>query len=160
MSQRVLVLLLASVVVLGGGLEGQTRPADTSETARRCSFTRGARESTAAFLKRCAEDFVARNGYTSAPATADSSLWASESIEYGSSWTQVSQSRRNTLLAQAASAGCDSIGCAATFRSTDPQQRCYLRVVTMTEKGTGMRMQHQGAVPVSGSDAERKCHRR
>jgi hypothetical protein len=137
------------------------RPADTLDHARRCAFSRRDKESASAFRTRCAEDFVARNGYTSGPPTSDSTLWATESIEFASSWQQLFQQRRNTLLPKAdGAAGCDDNGCAATFRYADPAMKCIWRVVTMSRTGLGMRMQHQEAIPRPGSEEERKCRRR
>jgi hypothetical protein len=153
--------IVPSVVslIFAAGLGAQTRPADTLDASRRCVVNRTPEESLGLYVKRCAEDFVTRNGYTSAPATNDSSQWATESIEIGSSWKEVLQWRHNTLRAQAVSAGCDSTGCAALFLSTDPKERCYWRVVTMNARGMGMRMQHQSAVPRSGSAEERECRK-
>jgi len=154
---RTLLAHLLLVMVLGAPLSAQVRPADTLDSSRRCLFTRGRRESTSEFLRRCAEDFVARNGYTSAPPTSDSTLWSPESIEFASSWQEVFQRRHNRLMPKAESAGCNRGGCAATFRYADPSIRCVVRVVTMSKTGSGMRMEHQEAVPRPGSAEERKC---
>jgi hypothetical protein len=149
------------LIVLVTVLSGQARPipADTLDPSRRCAFTRAPKQSTSAFLRQCAEEFVARNGYTSAPPTSDSSLWAPESIEFASSWQDLLQRRHNQLLPKAESAGCDKNGCAATFRYTGPN-RCIWRVVTMAQDGNGMRMEHQEAVPRPGSAEERQCRKR
>ena len=151
-----------SIVLLVTPLSAQVRPipADTLDAARRCVFSRQARESTSAFLRRCTEDFVVRNGYTSAPPTPDSTLWATESIEFASSWPEVFRHRHNELVPKAESAGCDKTGCAATFRRTDSGNRCIWRVVTLAKSGNGMRMEHQEAVPRAGSAEERKCRNR
>ena len=154
---RRLVELLVPAIVLGAPLGGQVRPADTLDASRRCLFSRGRHESTSEFLRRCAEDFVARNGYTSAPPTSDSTLWSPESIEFASSWQEVFQQRHNMLIPKGEGAGCDRIGCAATFRYANPANRCIVRVVTMSKTGNGMRMEHEEGVPRPGSAAERKC---
>src|SRR2546427_1338298 len=125
-------ILTASVstIFVATALSAQARPipADTLEPARRCVFTRAPKESTSAFLRRCAEDFVARNGYTSVPPASDSTLRATESIEFGSSWQQVVQRRHNELSPKAESAGCTKTGCAATFRYAGGDA-CIVRVV-------------------------------
>src|SRR5258705_374237 len=95
---RVLIAL-ASVTFLATVSSAQTRPipADTMDRARRCVFTQAPKESLSNFLQRCAEEFVARNGYTAAPPTSDSTLWAPESIEFASSWQEALQHRHNRL---------------------------------------------------------------
>jgi hypothetical protein len=98
---RTLLAHLLLAMVLGAPLSAQVRPADTLDSSRRCLFTRGRGESTSEFLRRCAEEFVARNGYTSAPPTADSTLWSPESIEFASSWQEVFQRRHNVLMPKA-----------------------------------------------------------
>jgi hypothetical protein len=154
---RRLVVLSCLTSALGAPLGGQVRPADTLDASRRCLFSRGRHESTSEFLGRCAEDFVARNGYTSAQPTSDSTLWSPESIEFASSWHEIFQQRHNTLMPTGEGAGCDRLGCAATFRYANPARRCIVRVVTMSKTGNGMRMEHQEAVPRPGSAEERKC---
>ena len=150
----------APLIGLVTALSAQARPipADTSDPSRRCAFTQALKESTSAFLRRCAEEFVARNGYTSAPATSDSTLWASESIEFASSWQEALKHRHNELMPKAESAGCDENGCAATFRYTG-QNGCIVRVVTMGKDGNGMRMEHQSAEPRPGSPEEQRCRK-
>jgi hypothetical protein len=157
MSKTLVVAILTLLVTIPAALRGQTRAADTLAAARRCLVTPLPREPNDSFLKRCAEDFVARNGYTAAPPASDSTLWASESFEFASSPAEALEHRRNTLVALAESAGCDRTGCAATFRYTNSALRCHVRVVTMTRTGNGMRMEHQDAVPVPGSKEERRC---
>jgi hypothetical protein len=154
---RVIISSLSMMFVVSA-LRGQGRPlaADTVNPARRCAFTRGPKESIKAFVRRCAEDFVTRNGYTSVPPTSDSSLWATESIQFAPSWQAVFQQRHNQLVPKAEGIGCSKTSCSATFRfsGSDP---CVFRAVTMGKDGKGMRMEHQSGVPVPGSAAERKC---
>ncbi len=143
-SAKLLAMVLVwSALVASSVLGGQTRPADTLEAARTCLLVRAPREPADSFARRCAEEFIARNGYTSSPPTADTSLWAPESIEFASSWAEALQQRHNTLFPRAESAGCEAGGCAATFRYPSDTSACYMRIVTMSSSFKGMRMQHQ-----------------
>jgi len=143
----------------GSPLVGQTRPGDTLQVARTCLFTRRLDESTQSVARRRAEDFIARNGYTLSPPTADSTLWASEDIEIDSTWAGVLRWRHNSLQSHAATVGCDSIECGATFQSAGDRSPCFERIVTMTGSFKGMRMQHQGVGPAPGTKEARQCSR-
>ncbi len=144
---------------LGSSLVAQTRPSDTLELARTCLLARRPDQSPQSFARGCAEDFIARNGYTLAPPAADSGLWASEGIEEDSTWTGVLRRRHNSLQPHAAVVGCDSAGCGASFRSASQPSPCVERMVTMTHSFKGMRMQHQGVAPAPGTKDARECSR-
>src|SRR5712692_6923658 len=124
-------------------LVAQVRPAGTLITARRCTLARNPRGDPAAAATVCAEEFIKANGYTVTLPASDSSLWATEGIEFASSWAEVFAHRHNTLLPNAEHAGCDSMTCGVTFRLANAPDGCVLRVVTMTRHFTGMRVQHQ-----------------
>ncbi len=153
------MVLLWSAPIGSSVLAGQTRPADTLEAARTCLLVRAHREPADSFARRCAEEFIARNGYTSSPPTADTSLWTPESIEFASSWADALQRRHNTLFPRAESAGCETGGCAATFRYASDTSLCHMRIVTMSSSFKGMRMQHQEVQPAPGTPRARACAR-
>ncbi len=140
-------------------LVGQIRPADTVQLARTCTLAPKPTEFPESFARRCAEDFIGRNGYTSSAPAADSTLWVSEGIEFASSWAGVLRGRQNSLQAHAATVFCNSVECGATFRSARDPTPCYERIVTMTRSFKGMRMQHQGVAPAPGTKEARRCSR-
>ena len=155
---RLMVSSLSLVFVAAtlSGQEGRPLPSDTGNPARRCALTRGPKESLKGFVRRCAEDFVARNGYTSAPPTPDSTLWATESIQFAPSWQAVFHQRHSQLMPKAEGIGCGDTSCSATFRYSGPGP-CVFRIVTMGKDGNGMRMEHQSGVPIPGSGEARRC---
>ncbi len=126
------MVLLWSAPIGSSVLAGQTRPADTLEAARTCLLV---------------------------PPTADTSLWTPESIEFASSWADALQRRHNTLFPRAESAGCETGGCAATFRYASDTSLCHMRIVTMSSSFKGMRMQHQEVQPAPGTPRARACAR-
>jgi len=150
-------IVFLCAAALSSSLSGQIRPADTLERARTCILARRPTESPESFARRCAEDFIGRNGYTSSAPAADSTEWVSEGIEFASSWAGVFRWRQNSLQAHAATVFCGTLECGATFRSARDPTPCYERIVTMTRSFKGMRMQHQGVVPAPGTKEARRC---
>jgi hypothetical protein len=101
-----------------------------------CSLRRAETETSAGFARRCAEDFVKRNGYV-----ADSLKQAS-------------------LQPAAESVKCDSQACYATFHYADPRLACSLRLVTMTPAFSNVHVEHQDVTYKPGSREAKKCARK
>ena len=93
-------LALAGAAVLGCAPHGrQSRPAALFDV-RRCGLTHPLGESRDATAVRCAEWFIARNGYIDRPVT-DTAAMAPESIELGHSPLGWLAARHNTLAPRA-----------------------------------------------------------
>ncbi|HEX8832454.1 MAG TPA: hypothetical protein VF705_14865 [Longimicrobium sp.] len=111
--------------------------------ARACRAVLGSSASPLQRAVACAEEFVHRNGYTDAPPAADSSLVATESIEWSGSLAELLASRRNTLEAQAFSVctfGDEGYAVVFRFRGGSAD---HGRVVTMSPRFGGLRVEHQ-----------------
>ena len=96
-----------------------------------------------AMARRCAEQFVGQNGYTSAPATDDSTRWVLEVGEAGS-WTRVFATREGTLAEEASAVQCSLRQCVVFFRMRRQSIACAYRAVTMTQVFTRMRLEPGG----------------
>lgn len=93
---------------------------------------------------RCAEWFVARNGYTDQP-PADSSALASESIEYARSLSDLLAQRRNSLARHAAVVcryGRRGFGYTVGFRTRRHPDDSLGRAVTMDTALKELRVEH------------------
>ena len=94
----------------------------------------------------CAEEFIARNGYTTQPA-ADTALIALESIEWDSSFASLVRARQNSLASRAmgvcsserSPGGAPAGGYIVPFRAGDGT---YARAVTMSAAFSDLRVQH------------------
>ena len=136
---------------------GQRSRTDTLTHNRVCLVPASARPGIDSIATRCAVDFIKRNGYTAASPTSDSTLWATEGIEWHSTWAEILRDRHNTLVDTPASVGCDSLRCAALFRYTNDTLGCIMRVVIMTRDYKGLLMVHEDAGPALKSAAARRC---
>ena len=95
----------------------------------------------------CAEEFIARNGYTTQPAAADTALIAFESIEADSSIASMLRARHNSLAPQAmgvcsserSPGGAPAGGYIVAFRAYDGT---YARAVIMSAAYSNLRVQH------------------
>ena len=132
-------------------------PPGTGTDARVCRLRGEQAEALDAVAKRCAEDFVRRNGYTRFEPTSDPSLLATENIEFCSSWTECLKDRRGTLKPTAHSSSCSEDGCSVAFQYSDPSLTCQYRIVTMTRELTEMLMQHQSSMPAPGTPEAERC---
>ena len=94
----------------------------------------------------CAEEFIARNGYTNQPPTADAFI-ALESIEWDSSITSMVRARHNSLLPRAmgvcsserSPGGAPASGYIVAFRAHDGT---HARAVIMSAAYSELRVQH------------------
>ena len=81
----------------------QTRAqVDSVDSLRRCELERRASESDDRFAIRCAEHFIAEQGYTASPPTVDTNSVVPEGIEWSSSKAEWLARRRGTLASHAA----------------------------------------------------------
>ncbi len=133
------IAILAAIVALGAAsLSAQ------EETTRACAAGASS-EAASEAARRCAEEFVARNGYTLASPASDTLLLVVESIEREASWADRLAERRGTLLTPAISSDCTDLGCTVIFDFAPPAQ-CAGRAVTMTAQFTQMQVQHRDIV--------------
>jgi hypothetical protein len=143
--------------LIAASMSAQERPSDARDPARRCAVARGDKEPDSSFARRCAEEFVRRNGYTSVDAQVDSTTWAAEGIEWASSVSEILTYRRNTLMPHAIGVRCIPKGCGVTFAYRDSSFKCVFRMVTMSKGFRGMRMEHQDVFAPPGSPESRRC---
>jgi hypothetical protein len=106
-----------------------------------------------AMARRCAEQFVRQNGYTSAPATDDSTRWVLEVGESGN-WTRVFASREGTLDVRASTTQCSGRRCVVLFRMRRQTIACAYRAVTMTQVFTRMRLEPGGVQDMRCADRQ------
>jgi len=147
---------LALLLLMVRGLPAQ----DSSQVAHphRCLLERQFRESRVAFARRCAEDFIKRSGYTTAP-VEDTSLVGFERIQFGTVKDILNQ-RHGTLRPTAESVHCSKSGCSAVFHYADSSLVCVFRILTMKADFTELRVQHQGATYAPGTAGARRCAER
>jgi hypothetical protein len=137
------VVLLIGLLVSAGVAGAQTRAAeDAQDSLRRCGLSR-AGASPEVFAVRCAEWFVARQGYTAHNSRLDTAVVVSEGIEWGASKRQWLRYRRNSLEPRAVGicagrrAGYDVV-----FRARGDSTSA--RGVRIDSSFGSLRVQHQG----------------
>ena len=149
---------LLAILLLG--IPATTASGDeTTRDPRRCTVRPQPSQPVDSVAKQCAEEFIARNGYTDSPPTSDEALLVTESIEVYDHWPDVLGRRRNTLKPEARSASCTNQGCGVTFEYRDSSITCEYRIVTMTRELTAVRMEHQGLRPAPGTADAERCAR-
>jgi hypothetical protein len=139
--RRTTLLLLASTMacaVRHTGVPGDL-PAWLRTDPQRCLLPRDLGENMEAMARRCAELFVAENGYTDAPATDDSTRWVMQAGEEGD-WSSVLASRIGMLDRTATAVQCSFHQCVVFFRARRQPQACTYRAVTMTQVYTRIQL--------------------
>jgi hypothetical protein len=140
--QMILALGLAAVAGCAGRHAGV--PTHLAEWLRsdpqRCLLARDLDENMEAMARRCAELFVAENGYTDVPATDDSTRWVMEAGERGP-WPRVLAGRGGMLQRTATMVQCSMRQCVVFFLSRRLPQSCAYRVVTMTQVYTKIQLE-------------------
>jgi hypothetical protein len=133
-----MTLTLALYAAASWLLLGQAEP-------RACRVARLPTEPAKVQAIRCAEEFIARNGYTSKAPTVDSASMAHESIVFAASPAEELRARRNSLedhaIGVCASAPRDSSGFTVVFRSKGHLGAA--RAVTMNAHFQELRVEHQ-----------------
>ncbi|HKU61518.1 MAG TPA: hypothetical protein VJQ44_09910 [Gemmatimonadales bacterium] len=135
------LLVLASTLacaVRGAGVPDDT-PAWLRADPQRCLLPRDLGENMEAMARRCAELFVAENGYTDQPATVDSTRWVMEDGEQGP-WLRVLAGRVGMLERSATGVQCSFRQCVVFFRARRLPQACVYRAVTMTQVYTRIQL--------------------
>ena len=125
--------------------------------AQTCPVPRGVPGPEAAV--RCAEAFIARNGYTPAP-PADSAQLAFETIEWAVSLREILAQRRGTLEPRGAAlceGGARGPGYTVAFRYQESADTTRGRAVTMTPSHGRLRVEHQEFMPVAARRGEFGC---
>ncbi|HEU4700585.1 MAG TPA: hypothetical protein VFS40_15480 [Gemmatimonadales bacterium] len=128
-------LLLASAG-LGACARTAGPPPELPEWVRRepgrCLRPRDFSENMETMARRCAEQFVAQNGYTDAEPSADTTRWVPEPAEHGA-WESVFRARRSSLVPEAAAVQCSGWECRVFFEARGLPGICARRVVVMTQ---------------------------
>ena len=115
-------------------------PAWLRSDPQRCLLARDLGENMEAMAQRCAELFVAENGYTDLPATDDSTRWVMEAGERGP-WLRVLADRVGMLDRAATAVQCSARQCVVFFRARRQPQSCTYRAVTMTQVYTRIQLE-------------------
>lgn len=118
------------------------------EEPRLCPFRAIPDADPAPVAVKCAEAFVARNGYTLAPPAWGSAQLAEESFESGIFWQDILQRRRNSLEPKAAWVCAEAsdrpdMAYTVVFHYRDRRVTAVARMVTMDREFSGLRMQQQ-----------------
>ena len=140
---------------------GMTAAGGASADPRQCGLPglAGLPPDTAAV--RCAEWFVARNGYTDLAPVADSTQLASESIEFAPSVAELLASRRNTLGRRAAVVCREAprgAGYTVGFAAPGDRARREGRAVTMDASFGALRVEHQVYLLSEALSDSARCH--
>ena len=153
----VLLALLASVAMYAC-LGGQNRDEpDAVDPRRRCGLSRGDAELPDLFAVRCAEWFVARQGYTEQPSVADSTAVAYESIEFAESTAELLMQRRGTLESRAmgvCQGGARGSAWTVVFWN---RGRTGARAVTLDEAFGSLRVEHVDFRPEAITEGVLAC---
>lgn len=153
---RQAAVALAAALLVGGC--GPGLAPDSTETAewlrndpRRCLIPRDLSQKLETHAVRCAERFLAENGYTDEVAAIDPARLAVERGERDVT-PGVLEQRFASLEAQAAMVQCSGRECFVFFGVRDVAQPCRLRAVLMTWVFTRMRVR-------PGTVADVRCSR-
>ena len=144
---RMLSIILGAVALVPAtACEGRTQTraeVDAADARRRCGLLRSDGERAELYAVRCAEWFVARQGYTDHPATSDTVAIVSEGIEWAETTTGVLAYRRSTLEARAMGV-CEGEGRGAAFTVVFRMRGGEgARAVTLDANFGSLRVQHQ-----------------
>ena len=135
------LLLLAGAAACGPGLPPESRelPQWLANDPRRCLIPRDLSQKLETHARRCAERFLAENGYTESIAEIDTSRIVTERGERTVT-SAVLEHRFETLASEASMVQCSGGDCFIFFELRDPSRPCRLRAVLMTWVFTRMRI--------------------
>jgi hypothetical protein len=138
---RRFLLVGFSFLMVPLSVDAETRDEeDRADAARRCGLPRAASMSHEEHAIRCAEWFIAEQGYTTHGAVTDINKVVSEGIEWGASRREWLAQRRGTLEPKAfALCALDGRSYVVAFRTKDKQN---LRGVSLDENFGSLRVQH------------------
>ena len=149
------LLLAGGVSACGPGLPPESRelPEWLLNDPRRCTIPRDLSQKLETHARRCAEQFLAENGYTESPGSIDTTRLVAERGERAVT-PRVLEGRYGTLEETATMVQCSGGDCYVFFELRDPSQPCRLRAVLMTWVFTRMRLRpgtitdHRCSAPV------------
>jgi hypothetical protein len=134
------VVLLIGLLLSASGAGAQTRPVeDAQDSLRHCALSR-AGASPEVFAVRCAEWFVARQGYT-LDNSLDTSVVVSEGIEWAAGKREWLRYRRNSLEPRAVGICVSRARYDVVFRARGDSTSA--RGVTLDSSFGSLRVQHQ-----------------
>lgn len=155
--------LVASLTVLALGCAPHNADTDPTPEARNaCVLPSRALASRSDTAVWCAEQFIARNGYTDVAPLSDTSLIAFESLEWANSIEEMFRFRHNTLQRRAfgiceGAPGPHYQGFVVVFRYRDTTHGA--RGVTMSKRFHGLRVEHQDFLVAAVDSARFGCRR-
>lgn len=135
------LLLVAGSAACGPGLPPESRelPLWLANDPHRCLIPRDLSQKLETHARRCAERFLAENGYTESLAAIDTSRIVGERGERTVT-PAVLEQRFATLASEASMVQCSGGDCFIFFELRDRSRPCRLRAVLMTWVFTRMRM--------------------
>lgn len=147
------LLLAAGTGGCGPGVPPDQRPPPEwlRSDPRRCLFPRDLTENMEAHARRCAERFIAENGYTEGLNAIDTVRVVPEEGERAVT-AAVFERRFGSLDPSARFVQCSDRHCFIFFEVRDPARRCQLRAVIMTWVFTRMHVRPGGV-------ADPRCNR-
>ena len=140
--QTTALLVLASTIacaVRSAGVPDDV-PAWLRADPQRCLLRRDLGENMEAMARRCAELFVAENGYTDVPATDDSTRWVMEDGEQGPG-CGCSRAGSACWNRRPPPSSAAFRQCVVFFRSRRLPQSCVYRAVTMSQVYTQIQLE-------------------
>lgn len=158
----VLAAIFGATAISGCAARHAQSAAPMWEEARQCPLKPTDDVDSTETAVRCAEEFVARNGYTLVPPAWGSAQLAEEAFETGQPWSQVLARRRGTLKPKAVGVcvgASDRADMAYTvaFPYSDNRVTALVRVVTMNRTYGEMRMQQQQVRVRAMTDPDMNC---
>ena len=145
MRLRISSLQTATVALLGLSCVRNPAPAGQPEFVihdRTTCIVSGRGMSPERMALQCATVFVRLNGYTEAPAAADTMALAWEPLERGNGWRDLLQQRHGTLRSEPLGLCANSAGYVVGFEYSRDAHRSIGRGVTMTSEYTDLRVEH------------------
>lgn len=139
---------LVALLLLGGGTAGcgpglppgsHEIPPWLLNDRQRCLIPRDLSQKLETHARRCAEEFLAVNGYTESIVAIDTARLVPERGERRVT-PGVLEQRYGTLKPEASMVQCSGGDCYVFFEVSDPSKRCRMRAVLMTWVFTRMRV--------------------
>ena len=134
--------LLAIVMALATVACANSPPTPGTDALRRTCFL-GDVEGSADTAVSCAELFIARNGYTLSETAAEPNAFVAESIEPGTTVSDILAARRGTLNSKAFAVCSDPSGYGVLFRYAKGGHNEACRVVRMSRQYNKLQLEHQ-----------------
>jgi hypothetical protein len=145
-----------AAAIAGAGALALLGAAGTRQDARACRLPTQALASHRDTAAWCAREFLIRNGYTAAPASADRDLVALEpTLDVGPTYNDMMYLRRNTVSSVPLQSCTTDTGYLVSFAMANQLNQSYGRGVVMTSDYVGITLLR--SLVQLGSGAQPKC---